>query len=487
MPSSTPSTPPAAPVPRCGEALPRDVAQQPVMTAVKVEIDRLQREHDAMRAALNELMSLLVGLTETVEAIAHRNVKERHVPQRKVDVSVGTLPQNNLDPLQASPVMTGRVEQDSGDPDVLGLFASEYVKSRPDAIAERSSLTAPLSREEPGGSSSASLGLLSHQSTTGPATTVYQPPGSVHQPSGLERRRLHPQVLACVVRLLWSAVDWMRRGRGWLDGVTQSGIVTVRTAMYHSWGTRRGLRRLTTTLLSRGQRWARRMHDLRVRSQNPQPRPWTLKLHGLRVALLVVASMAMTTMTWVGIKAGYPVSRSLIPLSTLTQRSARTEAHDGRWPPSRSSDLEALQLLPASKTAAPGTAAPAGQITASAQDQSTRSTTAPVQVARGAPLSASNSSSAAETRGPSSRRVDTPPLIVSRFAGSLVIESQPSGADVFVDRARVGMSPVRLSKVRAGSHAVRIDLDGYARWSRAVAVVTNHSTRVTAMMQRDQR
>ena len=47
------------------------------------------------------------------------------------------------------------------------------------------------------------------------------------------------------------------------------------------------------------------------------------------------------------------------------------------------------------------------------------------------------------------------------------------------------MSPIRLSKVRAGSHTVRIDLDGYERWSRAVAVVTNQSTRVTAMMERD--
>jgi hypothetical protein len=71
------------------------------------------------------------------------------------------------------------------------------------------------------------------------------------------------------------------------------------------------------------------------------------------------------------------------------------------------------------------------------------------------------------------------------FVGSLVIESQPSGAAVFVDRGRVGISPVRLSKVRAGSHTVRIDLDGYERWSRAVAVVTNQSTRVTAMMERD--
>jgi PEGA domain len=296
---------------------------------------------------------------------------------------------------------------------------------------------------------------------------------------------LHPQLLARVVRLLWPAVDWMRRGRGWLDGITQSGIVTLRSATYHSRGTGRGLRRLTRTLLTRGQPWARRMHDLRVRSESPQPRPWTLKLHGLRIALLVVASIAMTTMTWVGIKAGYPASRSLFPLSPLTQRSARTEAHDGRKPPSRSSDLGALRLLPASKTAAPGTAAPAGQMTASAQDQSTRSKTAPVQAARAALLSASNSSSAAEARGPSSRRVDTPPRIGSRFVGSLMIESQPSGADVFVDRGRVGMSPIRLSKVRAGSHTVRIDLNGYERWSRAVAVVTNQSTRVTAMMQRD--
>jgi hypothetical protein len=391
--SSTPSTPP------------------------KIEIERLQREHDAMQAALDELRSLLGGLVETVEAIALRNLEERNVLQRKLVASVGTFPQN-LDSQQASPVMTGRVEQDSGEPDVLGLFASEF-----DA------------------SSSALLGLLSDRSTTGPAITVYQPPASEH-------RRLHPQLLAHVVRPLRPAVDLMRRGRGWLDGV------------------------------------ARRVHDLRVRSESPQPRRWTLKLHGLRIALLVVASMAMTAMTWVGIKAGYPVSRSLIPLSPLT-RSARTEAQDGRKPPSRSADRGAPRLLPASKTAAPGTAAPAGQMTASAQDQSTRSKTVPVPVARAALSSAPNSSSVAEARGPSSRRVDTPPRIVSKFVGSLVIESQPSGADVFVDRGRVGMSPIRLSRLRAGSHTVRIDLDGYERWSRAVAVVTNQSTRITAMMERD--
>jgi hypothetical protein len=70
------------------------------------------------------------------------------------------------------------------------------------------------------------------------------------------------------------------------------------------------------------------------------------------------------------------------------------------------------------------------------------------------------------------------------FEGTLHVSSEPAGATVFVDRRPVGVTPLEITKVRAGSHAVWVESEGYVRWTAAVHVRFNSVTRVEPKLQR---
>jgi hypothetical protein len=74
-----------------------------------------------------------------------------------------------------------------------------------------------------------------------------------------------------------------------------------------------------------------------------------------------------------------------------------------------------------------------------------------------------------------------PPAPVT-YRGALAIESSPEGASVFVNRRAVGSTPLLLEDLPIGSHAVRIEADGYQLWSAAVRVVADRRTQVTAQL-----
>ena len=67
--------------------------------------------------------------------------------------------------------------------------------------------------------------------------------------------------------------------------------------------------------------------------------------------------------------------------------------------------------------------------------------------------------------------------------GSLVVTSQPAGASVFINNEYAGVTPLSIREMPAGSRAVRVRLDGYAPWSRAVRIVAHQSARVAAQLQ----
>lgn len=71
-----------------------------------------------------------------------------------------------------------------------------------------------------------------------------------------------------------------------------------------------------------------------------------------------------------------------------------------------------------------------------------------------------------------------------RFHGILEIHSEPLGALVSVDGRVVGATPLLLKAVPAGSRVLRIESDGYERWSFAARVVANQATRIVATLQR---
>jgi hypothetical protein len=81
---------------------------------------------------------------------------------------------------------------------------------------------------------------------------------------------------------------------------------------------------------------------------------------------------------------------------------------------------------------------------------------------------------------------DTAPPSVApapRFIGALLVQSEPAGAWVLINGRPAGTTPLRLPDVRAGSHAIRIQMDGYRRWSTAARVVANRETRLSVLLE----
>ena len=68
------------------------------------------------------------------------------------------------------------------------------------------------------------------------------------------------------------------------------------------------------------------------------------------------------------------------------------------------------------------------------------------------------------------------------FVGALQIDSAPQGAQVFVDRKAVGVTPVLVTDLSAGSHAIRVEADGHLAWSSAVRVIADRQTHVNAIL-----
>ena len=76
----------------------------------------------------------------------------------------------------------------------------------------------------------------------------------------------------------------------------------------------------------------------------------------------------------------------------------------------------------------------------------------------------------------------TPDTKKGSFVGSLRIDSTPQGARVFIDRQAAGVTPLVVSDLGAGSHAVRIEADGYLPWSSAIRVIADRQTRVNTTL-----
>jgi hypothetical protein len=84
---------------------------------------------------------------------------------------------------------------------------------------------------------------------------------------------------------------------------------------------------------------------------------------------------------------------------------------------------------------------------------------------------------------PPAPRVSAPRPAHTR-RGALSVDSRPRGAEVFLDERRVGKTPVLLSDVAAGTHAVRIALPDHRRWATSVTVTAGARARVAASLER---
>ncbi len=64
--------------------------------------------------------------------------------------------------------------------------------------------------------------------------------------------------------------------------------------------------------------------------------------------------------------------------------------------------------------------------------------------------------------------------------GTLYIDSNPSGAEVYVDNVYQGYSPLTLHAISPGSHVVMLTLGGYSDWQSTVQVTAGQTTTVSA-------
>jgi PEGA domain len=91
---------------------------------------------------------------------------------------------------------------------------------------------------------------------------------------------------------------------------------------------------------------------------------------------------------------------------------------------------------------------------------------------------------------PERRRATPPPPATPAVSpaapttGSLRVESQPTGARIFLDGEAIGHTPLVLTDVAPGEHQIGLDLDAtrYRRWSSSVIVTAGHEEKLLAVM-----
>lgn len=69
------------------------------------------------------------------------------------------------------------------------------------------------------------------------------------------------------------------------------------------------------------------------------------------------------------------------------------------------------------------------------------------------------------------------------YVGTLSVDAVPAGGEVFINRKSVGRTPVLLPGLRAGSHLVWIEREGYRLFTRVVLVPADKVSRVSVALE----
>ena len=111
-----------------------------------------------------------------------------------------------------------------------------------------------------------------------------------------------------------------------------------------------------------------------------------------------------------------------------------------------------------------------------------RSAVAPRSGAVDGPVAAVTEKVRAVHTSGSARRTISPGLV-----GSLLVDSKPSGADVWINGVPHGRTPLRVSALPVGSTVIRLEHPGYERWSWAVNIAANKRTPLRVKLQPEHR
>lgn len=70
-------------------------------------------------------------------------------------------------------------------------------------------------------------------------------------------------------------------------------------------------------------------------------------------------------------------------------------------------------------------------------------------------------------------------------AAKVMVSSEPSGADLYVDGNFMGNTPSQI-QIAAGSHDVRVELRGHTPWSRAITLTAGSKVTIQAVLDSKQ-
>ena len=74
-------------------------------------------------------------------------------------------------------------------------------------------------------------------------------------------------------------------------------------------------------------------------------------------------------------------------------------------------------------------------------------------------------------------------LKTQRTYGSISINSEPNGADIYLNDEYEGLTPLNLQNISAGKYTVKISLPGYEEWVEEVSVLPSRTAKVYAELK----
>jgi hypothetical protein len=185
----------------------------------------------------------------------------------------------------------------------------------------------------------------------------------------------------------------------------------------------------------------------------------------------------------VGFAGGYGAANrngpNVLEAGTVAEAASGREYTEAAIPrPQAAQPTPEVTSSPAeSVVSAPSSTKSAGAPPAAAEPPRVEAAKAPVRPSVAAPKAA------AERRvtPPTPRNASAPPV---SGPGSLFVDSRPPGTSVFLDNKMIGTTPLLVQSVPAGSHSVRLEREGYRRWSTMVDIGAGERSRVTGSLER---
>jgi hypothetical protein len=235
--------------------------------------------------------------------------------------------------------------------------------------------------------------------------------------------------------------DRLRRTEGSVAGWLQDFSTSIAARLATADEAMRRIERIVSNRTAEETSSQQPLHALPVRAEvnrHGLPLPW---MAGLAVTALVLITAANGVLFWTSRSA----SRAQVAAAPVTTPRAET--------------------LPAQAAAAPLLETPISTVAATAPAPRVKE---PV---------------AAPARPAASRQAVAIAAEPRTFVGTLSITSVPSGARVLINGRAAGVTPLRLSRQRAGSLAVQVAQEGFERWSAAVRVPADQLTQVTARLR----